>query len=61
MDHPSLSTSDLRHCYDCLHDQIDTLMSQWEQGKFKDQQLDAYIDELCEVRDKVSKLLKGSR
>lgn len=52
-----LNMKDLRHIYDCLHDQINTLMDQWEATKYKDEDLDIYIDELCAVRDKVSKIL----
>ena len=58
MDFSSLTTRDLRHIYDCLQDQISTQMELWERGKHQDHDLDAYIDVLCDVRDKLVKILR---
>lgn len=59
MDTSLLTPNDLKHAYDCVHDQINTLMDQWEQGRHKDADLDAYIDTLCDVRDKISQVLRS--
>ena len=53
----SLTYQDLRYCHEALQDQISENMDLWSAGKCKDNELDAYIDRLCAVRDKVSKIL----
>lgn len=55
--HSRLNMRDLRHIYDCVSDSINVMMDRWEATKYKDTDLDHYIDELCDVRDKVSKIL----
>lgn len=59
--HSRLNIKDLRHCYDCVSDQINMFMDRWEQGRHKDADLDAYIDTLCDVRDKISKILNDPK
>jgi len=53
-----LTTKDLQLIHAALVEDIVELSDEWERGKFKDNNLDLYIDQLCEVRDKVSKILK---
>lgn len=55
----ALTPKDLQHIYDCVSDQINAQMDRWEASKYKDEDLDHYIDELCDVRDKVSKILNN--
>lgn len=57
--HSKLNMRDLRLIYDCVSDQINAQMDLWEQSKHRDNDLDLYIDELCDVRDKVSKILNN--
>ena len=59
--HARLNTKDLRHIYDCVSDSINAMMDRWEATKHKDHDLDIYIDELCDVRDKISKILNDPK
>lgn len=59
--HARLNMKDLRLMHAVLVENIVELSDEWEAGKFKDKDLDAYIDDLCAVRDKISKILNDPK
>ena len=59
--HSRLNMKDLNLMHAVLVENIVELSDEWEAGRFKDKDLDVYIDELCDVRDKISKILNDPK
>lgn len=56
-----LTPKDLQLIHTELGDSIDELQNEWERGRFKDNDLDRYIDQLCDVKNKISHILHASK